>query len=54
MRVTQTIQAPDNAPVEVQWYTGDNMAKAISAMATALSDDGDSPYYRVLDVRVVL
>ena len=53
-RVVQTIQSitGDDAPVEVQFYTGDNHAKAISALVSAAVDNSDSEWYNVLSVRI--
>lgn len=61
--VTAVIQSPnidDNEPCDVQWYKGDNLAKAIVAMSGAAAHDedldhGDLPVsmrYRTLSVRL--
>lgn len=61
-RVTATIQSQNidgNEPVEVKWYSGESLAKAVNAMvgaATHTDDDhGDMPEamrYRTLSVRL--
>lgn len=61
--VTAVIQSPnidDNEPCPVQWYKGDNLAKAMHAMMGAAAHDedvdhGDLPksmHYRTLSVRL--
>lgn len=61
--VTATIQSQkiDNGqPVEVNWYTGTSLAKAVAAMSSAATHDedvdhGDLPEsmrYRTLSVRL--
>lgn len=41
-RVTSTIQSNDtsNPPVTIQWYLGESLAVAITAMAQAATDNG--------------
>lgn len=39
--VTTLIQSPPNEPVEVQWYAGPSLGKAIAAAAQATADGGD-------------
>lgn len=54
MTVTQTIQSTQpgvHEPVDMNYYRGDSLAQAMSAMASAAADhDNDSQWVRVLSV----
>lgn len=54
--VTQTIQSTsidNNAPVEVNYYKGDNLASAMGAMAQAVAAHAADPeWVRILSVRL--
>lgn len=59
MKVIKVIQSTEtdefnmlvNEPVEMKFYVGDDKAKAISALASAVADI-DPIYYTTLSVRV--
>ena len=57
MRVIQNIQAVDidnNEPVDVVYYTGDDLVQALSAIVSAAATYGDdTKYYNVLSVSLV-
>lgn len=60
--VTATIQSGDltNPPADVQWYSGDNLAKAVNALTGAATHDEDTDHgdlpvsmrYRTVSVRL--
>jgi hypothetical protein len=39
--VNNVIQSGDNEPVDVQWYRGDNLAKALAALVQSATHDVD-------------
>lgn len=56
MRVIATIQSTlpgEHPPVDMQWYNGNSLAKAISAMAGCAADhESNKQYTRTLSVRL--
>jgi hypothetical protein len=56
MKVIATIQSKlpgEHPPVDMQWYSGDNTAQAMAAVATAIATaDSDPEYTRTLAIRI--